>query len=81
MVASLVAELGLEGVWTPMLRHMSSVVAAPGLSSTGSVVGAPRFSCSRSCGILPDQGSNWHLLSWQVDCLPLSHQGSPIMDS
>ena len=25
---------------------------------------------------IPDQGSNLHLLHWQVDSLPLSHQGS-----
>ena len=28
-------------------------------------------------GILPDQGSNLHLLCWQRDSLPLNHQGSP----
>ena len=28
-------------------------------------------------GIFPTQGSNPHLLQWQVDSLPLSHQGSP----
>ena len=28
-------------------------------------------------GILPTQGSNPHLLHWQADSLPLSHQGSP----
>ena len=28
-------------------------------------------------GIFPTQGSNPHLLHWQVDSLPLSHQGSP----
>ena len=27
-------------------------------------------------GIFPNQGSNPHLLRWQVDSLPLSHQGS-----
>ena len=27
--------------------------------------------------IFPTQGSNPHLLHWQVDSLPLSHQGSP----
>ena len=57
------------------------MAAAPGLWSTGSVVGVPRFSCPRACGIFPDQGSNWHLLRWQVDSLSLSHQGSPIVDS
>ena len=27
-------------------------------------------------GIFPTQGSNSHLLHWQVDSLPLSHEGS-----
>ena len=35
------------------------------------------LSCSKACGILPDQGSNPCLLHWQADSLPLSHQGSP----
>ena len=29
-------------------------------------------------GISPTQGSNLHLLHWQVDSLPLSHLGSPL---
>ena len=32
---------------------------------------------SMACGIFPDQGRNLCLLPWQVDSLPLSHQGSP----
>ena len=28
-------------------------------------------------GIFQTQGSNLHLLHWQANCLPLSHQGSP----
>ena len=32
--------------------------------------------CSEVRGIFPDQGSNLCLLHWQVDSLPLSHQGS-----
>ena len=28
-------------------------------------------------GIFPTQGWNLHLLHWQKDSLPLSHQGSP----
>ena len=35
------------------------------------------LSCSAACGILPDQKSNLDLPLWQVDALPLSHQGSP----
>ena len=39
---------------------------------------AHRVSCSMACGIFLDQGSNPCILHWQVDSLPLSHQGSPI---
>ena len=31
-------------------------------------------------GIFPTQGSNPSLLHWQVDSLPLSHQGSPLVE-
>ena len=36
------------------------------------------LSCPKACGILLDQGSNSFLLHWQVDSLPLSHQGRPL---
>ena len=55
----------------------ASVVAIPGLQSTGSVVVALRLSCSEACGIFLDQGSNLCLLHWQVASYHLSHQGSP----
>ena len=35
------------------------------------------FSDSEACGIFPNQGWNLGLLHWQVESLPLSHQGSP----
>ena len=35
------------------------------------------LSCSKACVIFLDQGLNPCLLHWQVDSLPLSHQGSP----
>ena len=54
-----------------------SAVAVPGLQGTGSVVVVLGLSCSAALGIFPDQGSNLCLLYWQVDSLPLSHQGSP----
>ena len=41
-------------------------------------VGAHEFCCFAACRIFPDQGSNPHLLHWQADSLPLSHQGSPL---
>ena len=42
-----------------------------------SVVGAHRFSCYEVCGIFPNQASNLCPLHWQMDSLPLAHQGSP----
>ena len=61
------------------LWHMGSVVAAvvPGLQSTSSTVVAHGLSCSETCGVFPDQGSNLCLLHWQAETLPLSHHGSP----
>ena len=55
----------------------------PGFSACGSWAPRHRFSscahvlsCSASCMIFPDQGSNPCLLHWQADSLPLSHLGS-----
>ena len=45
----------------------ASIVAACGLSSTGSVVVARGFSYSAACGIFPDQGLNLCPLHWWVD--------------
>ena len=62
--------------------HVGSVVAAPRLQSTGLISVVPRLSCCTSCGILLDQGSNRPcFLYWQVDSLPPSHQGSPLLYS
>ena len=52
------------------LGCVSTVVAA--LGSIDSIV-VQGLSCSATCGIFPDQGSNLCLLHWQADCLPLSH--------
>ena len=48
------------------------------LESTGSQLAAHTLSCSAARGIFPDQGSNPCLLPQQVNCLSLSHQGSPV---
>ena len=56
---------------------MGSVVVVPGLWSIDSKVVAHGPSCSLTCGICPTYGLNPCLLHWQVDSLPLSHQGSP----
>ena len=75
--ASLVVEHRLQGRGLQSLWHLGSVVVAPGIQNTGSVVVVHRLSCSVTCGIFLDHGSNPCLLIWQVDSLPMSHQGSP----
>ena len=56
---------------------MGSVVVVPGLWSIDSKVVVHGPSRSLACGIRPTYGLNLCLLHWQVDSLPLSHQGSP----
>ena len=51
------------------------------LGFTGFSSWVHRLSCSEARGIFPDQGSNPCLLYWQTDSLPLSHQGSPFMQT
>ena len=76
-MASLVVEHGHQACRLQQLWHVGSVLVAPGLQSTGSVVAAHRLSCFRARGIFLDQGSNTCFLHWQVDSLPMSHQGCP----
>ena len=59
----------------------ATIVATHELRSCGSwapeqVAVVHRLSCSVASGIFPDQRSNPCLLHWQMDSLPLSHQGS-----
>ena len=54
-----------------------SVIAAPRLWSTGSILGAHGLSCFKASGIFPDQRSNPCLLHWQTDSSPRSHQEKP----
>ena len=61
------------------LQHVGSVVAAPRLQSTGSIVVMHGLSCSEVYEIFLTQGSNPCLLHWQVDSLPLRHQESPCL--
>ena len=56
----------------------ASVVAARQLYHTGPVDVVHRLTCSTTCGIFPDQGSNLCPLHWQVDSHLLCHQGSPL---
>ena len=58
--------------WSRGLSSCSSQALEHRLTSCG-----PRHFFSEACGIFQDQGSNPCLLQWQVDSLPLSHQGSP----
>ena len=37
------------------------------------------LSCSKAHGIFPNQGSNPRPLHWQVDSLPLTDQGRPLL--
>ena len=71
----LVAEHRLPGSRASVV--VGSVVVAPGIWSTGSVVVAHRLRCSVTRGIFPDQGSNPRLRHWQADSSPLSYQESP----
>ena len=71
------AEQGLQNSQASAAVACGSVAAAPGLSSAGSIAVVHGLSCSEACGIFSDQQSNHHLLPWQVDSLPSSHQGSP----
>ena len=67
VVASLVAEHGLQAHRLQQLWLSGSLVVARGLQSAGSVVVAHGLSCSTACGIFPDQGSNLCPLHWQAD--------------
>ena len=79
---SLVAVHRLLAAMAPFVENglsvtRASVIAAPGLQSPSSVVVAKGLRCFTACEIFLDQGLNLCLLHWQVDSLPLSHQGSP----
>ena len=58
------------------LQHVGSVVTVPRLQHTGSRAVVQQLNCCKTCRIFPSQGSKPCLLHWQVDSLPLSHQGS-----
>ena len=53
------------------------LLRSTGSRRAGSVIVAHGPSCSATCGIFPDQGSNPRSLHWQADSQPLRHQGSP----
>ena len=62
-----------------LLIALASLAVARGpraLWLLGSVAVTHGLSCSAACGIFLDQESNTRLLHWQVEALPLHHQGS-----
>ena len=69
---------GISLQWLLLLRSTGS--RAHGLQQCGTRAwlcqGCPT---SSACGIFPDQGWNPCLLHGQADSLPLSHQGSPLI--
>ena len=60
-----------------LLIVVTSLVAAGGLQSMGSVIVARGLTCPKTCGIFSDRGLNLCPLHWQADSLPLDHQRSP----
>ena len=67
VVASLVAEHGLQAYGFQQLRHVGSGVVPCRLQSTSSVVVVHRFSCHMAYWIFLEQRSNPCPLYWQVD--------------
>ena len=62
----------LIAVASLVVKHRFQGAQAP-------VAVALMLSCSKACGIFPDQESNTCPLHWQADSYPLDHQGSPIV--
>ena len=57
----------------------SSCGKAQALGTQASVIVAHGLSCSKTCGVFPDQRSNPFPLHWQADSFPLYHQGSLVL--
>ena len=66
----LIAGFSCFGVWAPGLAGFS-------ICGYQALELWHRLSCSMACRIFLDQGSSSHLLRWQADSSPLSHQRSP----
>ena len=72
-VASLVVEHGLQDLKASVGGQVGS---AGGLSTCSSLAGMCGLSCSATCGIFPDLGSNSCPSHWQADSYSsLDHQG------
>ena len=80
VVASLVVEEGLQGMWGSgfAARGLSRISGSWALGHRLNSYGA-QASCSEACGIFLDQGRNPCLLHWQVDSSPLSYHRRPSM--
>ena len=63
-------------MWAPVVTVMGSVIVAPRLYSTGSIVVVLGLSWSVACEVFLNQGSNLSLLHWQADSLPWNHEGN-----
>ena len=59
-----------------LLIAAAFLLAERGLLSADSVVVTHMLCRFESCGILPDQESNWHPLLCQEDSQQLDHEGS-----
>ena len=64
--------------WAGLSLSRPLLLRSTGSRRAGSVVVAHGPSCSATCGIFPDQGSNPCPLHWQADSQLLHHQGSPV---
>ena len=75
----LLSRCGVRGSLPWFSGCRARALALTGFSSCGSglVVVAHGLCCPEVCRIFPDQDSNPRPLHWQVDSLPLSHQGGP----
>ena len=79
-VASLVLlqNMGFRARQPQLLRHVGSVFADRGLSSSGSVVVTHRLSCFAAHGIFLDQGLNPCLLHRQAISFTTEPPGKPL---
>ena len=74
VTASLVWDMGL---CASVAAACGSIVGAPRLWSSGSIVAVHGLSCSKACGIFPAQGSNPCFLLLAGGFFTTSHQGCP----